>query len=88
MIQKQECEQRETTSIIASKEPHLHWRLYFHKFKFFDCTWANFDVDKKINCSNKENKTTNLIKQKPICKGYLIDSELNDVLRANLSYHA
>ena len=33
------------------------------------------------------NKTTNIYKQNPVCNGYYIVSELNDVLKVDIIIH-
>ena len=51
----------------------------FHKNPLYFRIYADFEADNEIDISNKENKATNIFKQNPVCCGYYILSELNDI---------
>ena len=53
---------------------------HFHKNPLYFRIYAVFETDNEIDNSSIGNKTTNICKQKPVLNGYLIESELEDVL--------
>ena len=77
---KHRCEQQEITSVKTSNESHLYWKQYFHKNLLSFRSYADFEADNEIDNSCIGNKTTNFLKQKPVCNGYYLVSDLNDVL--------
>ena len=40
---------------------------------------TDFEADSEIDVSSIGNRTPNIFKQNPVCKGYYIVSEFNDV---------
>ena len=53
--------------------------------------YEDFDADIKTDTSSKGNKKNNIYKQNPVCSGYYIMSEINDVSKSgyyalNLGY--
>ena len=68
--QKQQCIQKQITSIRTSPESHLHWKNQFHKNHIYFWIYADFKVDneKEVNTADC-NKITNFCKQNPVCNG-------------------
>ena len=54
----------------------------FHKNPLYFRIYADFEADNEIDNSSIGNKTTNIYKQNPILNGYLIESELENVLKS------
>ena len=79
MIQKPKCECYEMTNIRNSSDSHTHWKDHFQKNPLYFRIVADFGADNEIDISNIGNKTTNIYKHNPVCNGYYIISELNDV---------
>ena len=84
---KFKCQQQEITSIRTSKESHIYWKKYFHKLPLYFKIYADFECNNELNNSNMGNKTTNIYHQRPVCNGFYIVSELNDVLKSGY-YHS
>ena len=59
----------------------------FIKFHYILEYMQILNVIMKLDNSNMGNKTTNIYKQNPVCNGYYIVSELNDVLQSGY-YHS
>ena len=59
----------------------------FIKFHYILEYMQILNVIMKLDNSNMGNKTTNIYKQKAVCNGYYIVSELNDVLKSGY-YHS
>ena len=58
------------------EKKHLHENpLYFR-------TFADFEAGSEIDNCSIGNKTTNIYKQNPLCNGYYIVSDLEDVLKS------
>ena len=53
-----------------------------HKNPLFFRVYGVFETDNEIDNLNRGNKTTNIYKQNPVCNGYYIMSEINDVLKS------
>ena len=80
---KQQCIRKEKTSINTSPESHLRWKNHFYKNPFNFRVYANFEADNEKEDSKAVcNKTTNIYKQIPVCNGYEIGSELENVLKS------
>ena len=73
------------TTIRTSLESPLHWKKHFRKNPLYIRIYADFEADNEKNNSSIGIKTTNVYKQFPVLNGYLIESELEDVLKS--SYH-
>ena len=80
--QKQQCIRKEINSIRTSLESHLHWKNHFHKNPFFFRIYADIETDNETDNSSIRNKTTNIYKQIPVCNGYEMVSEVEDVLKS------
>ena len=78
---KDQCIQKRTTSFKTLFDSHLHWKNHFDKNCFYFRVNANFEADNEIDNSSIGNKTNNTYKQNPVCNGYEIISELEDVLK-------
>ena len=59
----------------------------FIKFHCIFRIYADFEANNIIDNSSFGYKTTNIYHQKPVCNGYYIVSELNDVLKSGY-YHS
>ena len=69
--QKQQCIQKEKTSIRTSPESHFYWENHFHKNPLYFGIYADFEADIEKEDSKADcNKTTNNHKQTPVCNGY------------------
>ena len=79
---KQQCEQQEKTIIRNSIEPLINWRKHFQKNPLYHQVFADFGTNNDIDNSSLGNKTTDVQKQSPVCNGYYIVSEFNDVLQS------
>ena len=55
---------------------------HFHKNPLYFRIYADFAADNAIDNSSKVDKTTNNYKQNPVCNGYYIVSEMDDVLQS------
>ena len=55
----------------------------FHKNSICFRVYPGFEVDNGIDISSVGSKTTNIHKQNPVCNGYEILSELEDVLKSS-----
>ena len=80
---KQQCNHKQITSIKTSSESVLNWKNHFHKNPFYFRVCADFEADNEKEDSKAVcNKTTNIYEQNPVCNGYRIVSELEDVLKS------
>ena len=77
--------EREINSIRNSLESHLHWKNHFHKIPFYFRIYADFGTDNEKDNSSIGKKTTNIYKQIPVCNGFEMVSEVEDVLKSG--YH-
>ena len=84
---KIKCEQQEITSIKTSNGSHPYWKKYFHKIPLYFRIYADFECDNQIDSSNIGNMTTNMYKQNPVCNGFFIVSDLNNILQSGY-YHS
>ena len=67
---KQQCFQKEITSIRTSPESHIYWKNHFHKNPLIFKVYADFEADNEKEDSKAVcNKTTNIYKQNPVCNG-------------------
>ena len=82
MKHKQKCGEDNVTSLRTSSESHLHWKKHFYKSPLYFRIYADFEADKEKDDSSIGNKTTKTYKQTPVCNGYRIVSELEDVLKS------
>ena len=80
------CRQQDFTAIRVSNESHLMWKKHFHKIPLYFGIYGDFECNNKINYSHIGNKTTNISKQNPMCNGFYILSELEDILEPG--YHS
>ena len=55
---------------------------YFHKIPLYFRIYADFECNNEIDNSLIGDKTSNIYKQNPVCNGYYMVSELNDVLQS------
>ena len=79
----QNCDMRhDTTTIKASNKSYKHWDKHCHKNPVYFRIYAVFEADNEIDNTCNGNKTTNNYKQNPVCNGYRIESELNDILQS------
>ena len=80
------CRQQDITAIRVSKESHLMWKKNFHKIPQYFRIYGDFECNNKNEHSQIGNKTTNIFKQNPMCNGFYIVSELENVLQSG--YHS
>ena len=59
----------------------INYILYYRIIGLYYRIFAAFQVDIDTDKSNVENKTTTIYNQNPVLIGYLIISELDDVLK-------
>ena len=62
------------------------WKKHFHKIPLYFRIYGDFECNNKIEGSHIGNKTTNIFKQNPMCNGFYIVSELENVLQSG--YHS
>ena len=75
------CGDHDISTIGTSNETHLDWRNLFQKSLFYFRFISDSEADIQIDNSSIGIKTTNISKQNPVCNGYCIISELEDVLK-------
>ena len=78
---KEQCDQKEITSIRTSNQCHIYWKKHFQNSLFYFSIYADFDADNEIDNCRTGSKTTNFYKQNTVCNGYYTVSELEDVLK-------
>ena len=76
---------KENQQLKTSPNSHIYWKKYFQKNNLYFRIYADFEADNKKENIKIGDKTTNIYKQEPICCGYYIVSELEDVLKSG--YH-
>ena len=76
---------KENQQLKTSPNSHIYWKKYFQKYKLYFRIYADFEADNKKENIKIGDETTNIYKQEPICCGYYIVSELEDVLKSG--YH-
>ena len=69
---KQQCNQKQITSIKTSYESRLYYENLFHQNPLYFRIYAEFAADNEKDNSSLGKKTTNFYKQKPVCIGYEI----------------
>ena len=74
---------KENQKLKTSPESHIYWKKYFQKNKLYFRVYADFEADNKKEDTSIGDKTTNIYKQEPVCNGYQIVSELEDVLKSD-----
>ena len=74
------CDQNQI--LKTSPNSHIYWKKYFQKNKFYFRIYADFEADNKKENTSIGDKTTNIYKQEPVCNGYQIVSELEDILKS------
>ena len=73
----------ENQKLKTSPNSHIYWMKYFHKNKFYFRIYADFEAVNKKEVTNIGDKTTNIYKQEPLCKGYYNESELDHILKSD-----
>ena len=73
----------ENQKIKTSPNSQIYMKKYFQKNKLYFRIYADFEADNKREDNSIGDKTTNIYKQEPVCNGYQIVSELEDVLKTN-----
>ena len=66
----------------TSSNSHIYWKKHYQKNKLYFRIYADFEADNKKENTNIGDKTTNIYKQEPVCNGYQIVSDLEDVLKS------
>ena len=66
----------------TSPNSHIYWKKYYQKNKLYFRIYADFEADNKKENTSIGDKTTNIYKQEPVCNGYYIVSELEDILKS------
>ena len=79
---KVKCGENDFCFIRTSGESHpsLQVKDHFQKTPIFFWIIADFEADNEIDNSSRGKRKTNNYKQNPICNGYYIISELEEVL--------
>ena len=75
----------ENQQLKTSPNSHIYWKKVFHKNNFYLRIYADFEADNKKENTIIGDTTTNVYKQEPVCIGYYIESEIEDVLKSE--YH-
>ena len=83
MKHKPKCENNDITTIKTSPNSHLHLKNHFYKNPLYFRVYADFGADNEKDNSSLGNKTTNIYKQNSVVIGYLIESELEEVLQSS-----
>ena len=76
---------KENQQLKTSTNSHIYWNKYYQKNKLYFRIYADFEADIKKENIKIGDKTTNIYKQEPVCNGYRMVSELEDVLKSG--YH-
>ena len=79
---KQKCEQQEIPSNKTSTEPHICWKKCFHKVNQCFRIYSDFEAANEIENFKIGGNTTSNYEQSPLCNGYYIVSDLNDILQS------
>ena len=82
MSHKQKCGDDNMTTIKSSNESHLHWKDHFNKNPLDFSVYNDFEADNEKDNSSIGNKTSNIYMPIPVCNGYRIVSELENVLKS------
>ena len=69
----------------TSPNSYIYGKKYYQKNKLYFRIYADFEADNKEEKTSIGVKTTNIYKQEPVCNGYNIVSELEDILKSG--YH-
>ena len=70
-------------TIKTSSDSQLHWKNHFHKNPIYLRIIADFEANNEIDNSSIGNEAIKIYKQNPVCNGYTIISELEDVLKSD-----
>ena len=68
-----------------SNDIRLYWKKHFQKHPLYFRIYADFEAEIEIENTSIDNRTTNTLKQSPVCtvcNGYRIGHELSDVLKS------
>ena len=82
---QQKCGEDNITTIKTSNESHLRWKNHFHRNPLYFRLNADFEANNEKDNSSIGNKTINIYKQKPKLNSYLIQFELEGILKSG--YH-
>ena len=80
--QLQRCEKQEILATKTSNDSHRFWKKHLQKKPLPFRLYAVFEADNELDNSYMGNKTTSDYKQIPVCKGYYLTTQINDVLRS------
>ena len=83
MLNKHKKLCKENQQLKTSPNSHIYWKKYSQKNKLYFRIYADFEADNKKESTSIGNKTTNIYKQEPVCKGYQIVSDLEEVLKSD-----
>ena len=76
---------KENQKLKTSPNSHIYWKKHCQKNKLYFRIYVDFQADNKKENTSVGDKTTNIYKQEPVCNGYNIVSELEDILKSG--YH-
>ena len=79
---QQRYEQQEITSLKTSNEYRPLWKKNFIKNLLYFRIYADFDVDKRFDNYSIGIKTTTFFKQRPVCIGFYILSQSEEIFRS------
>ena len=82
MKHKDRCEQQDFTAIKLSSYKHLNWKKHYQKVPLYFRIYADFECNNETDNSIIGLHTTNIYKQKPVCNGYYIVSDLPSILES------
>ena len=71
------------SKIKTSPNSLIYWKKYFQKNNLYFRIYANFEADNKKENTSIGDKTTNIYKKEPVCNGYYIKSDLDQVLKSD-----
>ena len=74
--------QQEITSLRLSIDSHLYWKIQFHKSPLCFRIFADFEADNEDVNTSIGNETTISYKQKFVCRGCYLVSELDGVWKS------
>ena len=80
---KQRCEKQEVRSIRISNDSHLNLKKkHFHKNPIYFRIYAVLEAENIIDNSSKGDEKTIIYQQNPVCNGYYLVSDIEDVLKS------
>ena len=82
LLHKQKRGDDDITTNRTSSDTHNQWKKHFHKIPLFFRICSDIEADIEKDNSSIGNKITIIYKQVPLCNGYRIVSELEDVLKS------